>query len=199
MIDEGKIRYNGEWNQQNGLTFSFPNNGKTVNFLIETIGDRKRKILITMEPDINHGQPHIHINRHSVSISIKAGDIIVGECDGKTYRFVRTWIERHREDLLHLWYLAKTGKGCDTEIKNIRRDKSFSEFGFKGNEPKNRKEIKDVIIWYDGDLTIDDKIEVPMTIICDGDMFVGMIEGYKEGSMIFRSLNGTVQKKRPYQ
>lgn len=79
MINTRTIKYDGrQRNHQNGLTFYFTRQGQVLNFLIDFIGDRKRKVKVTMHADVNHGRPHVHIGDHGASFAVDNGELLVG-------------------------------------------------------------------------------------------------------------------------
>lgn len=196
MIDIGKLRYNGELNYQNGLLFYFSNQGHVVSFLIETVGDRKRKIRITMHPDINHGRPHVHIDKHDASFAIDTGELLAGHCDNSIRREIEKWINMHREDLLELWGIIKKGRDYQPIVDRIKYNKSFMDYGFDGLEPENKLVFENVVVWcHDVPSVVqnDDGITI---VVSAGDIFVGLPKDYQEGKIEFISSNGTVKKKK---
>lgn len=194
MINVSELRFDGKFNYQNGLLFYFSKQGRVISFLIQEIGDRKRRIRVTMQPDRNHERPHVHINDHGVSFAIDTGELLAGKCETRTQRAVEKWIERHRSDLLELWEIVKAGRDYRPKVERIRRDEEFGEYGFKGIKPESFILIDDVKIWYDGKIT-QEKDENNKKIISEGNMFVGLPNNYQEGRMIFESLKGSVQVK----
>lgn len=110
MINSGNLRFNGKLNYQNGLLFYFSNQGHVVSFLISTIGDRKRKVKVTMHSDVNQERAHVHINNHGASIAIDTCEVLAGDCDNRTRRTIGDWINKNREDLLDLWEIVKSGQ-----------------------------------------------------------------------------------------
>lgn len=95
MIDARKLRYNGKLNYQNGLIFYFTGNRRIVSFLVKEIYDGKKWIRIRMEPDQNHGRPHVHINEHGASFAKDTGELLDGKCDKKTRERIGKWIRRY--------------------------------------------------------------------------------------------------------
>ena len=197
MIDKRSIRFDGTWNNQEGLLFSFSRNGHAVNFLIETIGDKKRKIRVTMHPDVNHARPHVHVNGHGASFAIDTGELLIGQCDRKTREIVQAWIRRYKDDLLELWRIAKEGRRYEPAVDKIRLNKSFGDFGFTGDEPQKKEILNGAIIWHNGSFSTEYDAEGRLNVICEGDIFVGLTDSFRESSMMFKSLNGDVQMKRP--
>lgn len=103
MIDIGNLKYDGrQRNHQNGLTFYFTKKCQMLSFLIDVVDDKKRKIKVTMHPDINHDRPHVHINEHGASFAVDTGELLAGNCDNNTRRLIENWIARHRDDLNQL-------------------------------------------------------------------------------------------------
>ncbi len=195
MIDIRRIRFDGKLNYQNGLSFYFSRQGHVISFLIQEIGDRKRRIRVRMEPDVNHERAHVHINEHNASFDVNTGELMEGECDVRTRQTVQNWILRHKGDLLELWDIAKAGIDYRPYVRRIREDKDFTDFGFKGTKPDTCTIIERVKIWYEGELIQELDYNNVNHVISEGDMFVGLPEGFLEGRMIFESLNGKVQVK----
>lgn len=197
MINLENLKYDGrQRNYQNGLTFYFTKHGQVLNFLIDVIGDRKRKIKVTMEPDINHGRAHVHINGHGASFAVDNGELIAGNCDAQTRKMMKNWIARHREDLLQLWETIKRGESYQPAVERIRREKTFDEFGFRGDEPRCKTVIDDVVIWHNDDLLLERDNEGKVLVIGDGDMYVAFPKDYPDGHIKIESLNGDLQVKR---
>ena len=57
MIDIRKLKLNGKFNYQNGLSFYYKDHGRFISFYIDDIPVRRRKIKVTMQPDSNHVLP----------------------------------------------------------------------------------------------------------------------------------------------
>lgn len=190
-----KLRLNGKLNYHNGLSFSFSRHNHVISFLIDTIGDRKKKIRVTMQPDINHERPHVHIGQHGASIAIDTGELLAGDCDNRTLATIRDWINRHRRDLQELWDLAKGSGHYEPAVEKIRRDMSFRDFGFRGNEAEVMTEINGVKIWHNGEIVID-RDGNTIIVVCEGDMYVGLPSDFTEGSMTFEAVDGEVMVKR---
>ena len=57
MIDIRKLKVNGKFNYQNGLSFYYKDHGRFISFYIDDIPVRRRKIKVTMQPDSNHVLP----------------------------------------------------------------------------------------------------------------------------------------------
>ena len=190
-----KLRLNGKLNYHNGLSFSFSRHNHVISFLIDTIGDRKKKIRVTMQPDINHERPHVHIGQHGASIAIDTGELLAGECDNRTLTIVRDWIRRHRQDLLELWNIAKGSGHYEQMVERIRRDLSYSDFGFRGDEPEMMTGIRGVKIWHNGEIIIEREGN-KIIVMCDGDTFVGLPSDFTEGSMTFEAIGGELTVKR---
>lgn len=190
-----KLRLNGKLNYHNGLSFSFSRHNRVISFLIDTIGDRKKKIRVDMQPDNNHERPHVHIGRHGASIAIDTGELLAGECDNWTLTTVQGWINRHRRDLQELWKIAKGSGHYEQAVERIRRDLNFRDFGFRGVEPEVMTEINGVKIWHSGEIIID-RVGNTTIVVCEGDMFVGLPSDFTEGSMTFEPVGGEVTVKR---
>ena len=148
-----------------------------------------------MEPDVNHERAHVHINEHNASFDVDTGELMEGECDVRTRQTVQNWILRHKGDLLELWDIAKAGIDYRPYVRRIREDKDFTDFGFKGTKPDTFTIIERVKIWYEGELIQELDYNNVNHVISEGDMFVGLPEGFLEVRMIFESLNGKVQVK----
>lgn len=180
MIDIGRISFNdGEWNYQNGLVFSFEEHGRIISFLIDVIGDRKRRVKVTMHPDINHERPHVHIDRHDASFAIDSGELLAGECDRRTCIIVGMWIERHREDLNDLWDIAKRGDDYRPLVERLKYD-------FK-------TVIDSVVIWYNGKLSTERNEDGSIAVVGFGDMLVDLPSGFQKSRMTFESRGGEVK------
>lgn len=120
-------------------------------------------IKVTMEPDSNHRVPHVHIskpgNNHFASIDL-SGNFIKG--DGKLKKrerdAVKSWVAAHTVTLKELWDQIKDGQ--QDYQKTINRLDSTWEFNghiFVGEKPSQMAEIENVRIWYDGNLTKENK------------------------------------------
>ena len=195
MFDIRRLRFDGKFNYQNGLRFYFSRHGHVISFLVQEIGDRRRKIRVRMEPDVNHERPHMHIDEHNASFDVNTGELMEGECDVQTRQAVQNWILRHKGDLLELWDIAKAGIDYRPYVRRIREGKDFTDFGFKGKKPDTCTIIERVKIWYEGELIQEVDYDNVNHVISEGDMFVGLPEEFLEGRMIFESLNGKVQIK----
>ena len=93
MIDFSKIRFDGELNVQNGLSFYVSIRPRIVSFLIETIGVRKRKIRVTILQELNHDRPHVHLDGHKASFAIDNGELLAGHCDNLTQLTIKDGYE----------------------------------------------------------------------------------------------------------
>lgn len=195
MFDIRRLRFDGKFNYQNGLRFYFSRHGHVISFLVQEIGDRRRKIRVRMEPNVNHERPHMHIDEHNASFDVNTGELMEGECDVQTRQAVQNWILRHKGDLLELWDIAKAGIDYRPYVRRIREGKDFTDFGFKGKKPDTCTIIERVKIWYEGKLIQEVDYDNVNHVISEGDMFVGLPEEFLEGRMIFESLNGKVQIK----
>lgn len=69
-------------------------------FLVQEIGDRKRKIRVRMEPDVNHKRPHVHIDEHRASFDVNTAELMEGDCVARVQHTMQEWVLRHRKDLL---------------------------------------------------------------------------------------------------
>lgn len=190
-----KLRLDGKLNYHKGLSFSFSRHNHVISFLIDTIGDRKKMIRVTMQPDINHERPHVHIGNHGASIAIDTGELLAGDCDNRTLATVQDWIYRHRRDLQELWNLVKGGGQYEQAVERIRRDLSFRDYGFRGEEPREMTVIRGVKIWHNGEIIIENESN-RIIVVCEGDIFVGLPSNFSEGSMTFEAVNGEVNVKR---
>lgn len=196
MIDIRKIRFDGQLNHQNGLYFYFSGHHHIISFLVKSIDYRKKYIRITMQPDLNHERPHVHIDEHGASFAIDTGELLAGECDNRTRRLMERWILKHRHDLVQLWDIAKAGGEYRALVERIRHDKGFEEYGFNGKEPSHKTIVDGAIIWHDSELTREKVSETTIHYSCDGDLYVCLPKG-KEERMVFESRNGgrVVKKK----
>ena len=190
-----KLRLDGKLNYHKGLSFSFSRNNHVISFLIDTIDDRKKKLRVTMHPDINHDRPHVHIGQHDASIAIDTGELLAGDCDNRTLATVQSWIARHRGALLELWEIVKGGGRYEQAVERIRRDLNYRDFGFRGEEPEMMTEIHGVKIWHTGEIVVDREGNI-IIVVCDGDMFVGLPSDFTEGSMKFEAVDGKIIVKR---
>lgn len=197
MIDIGNLKYDGrQRNHQNGLTFYFTKKCQMLSFLIDVVDDKKRKIKVTMHPDINHDRPHVHINEHGASFAVDTGELLAGNCDNNTRRLIENWIARHRDDLNQLWNIIKRGGIYKPAVIKIRRDKSYEECGFTGREPRNKTIFDGIVIWHNDELLKEHQNNGSVLIIGAGDMFVCVPKVYPEDYFTFESLGGSVQVKR---
>lgn len=198
MIDIRFLKYDGrQRNYQNGLTFYFTRQGHVLNFLIDVVGDRKRKIKVTMHPDSNHVRAHVHLDGHSASFAVDNGELIAGNCDTKIRKLIGNWIIRHQEDLFQLWDIIKRGeKRYQSIVENIRLERSFEEWDFKGKEPRYKNVIDEAAIWHNDKLLTEKKEDGNIIVIGTGDIFVGVPADYPEGYITIVSLDGKVQVKR---
>lgn len=196
MIDVRNMKYDGrQRNHQNGLTFYFTRHAQVLSFLIDVVGDKKRKVKVTMHPDINHDRPHIHINEHEASFAVDTGKLLVGECDNKTRKLIEDWIVRHREDLQQLWNIVKRGEAYRPLIKRIKSDKDFNEFGYKDREPQNKTVIDGVAIWYNDDILVERNDNGRVLVVGADDIFVVLPAAY-DCHIDFESLDGDVHIRR---
>lgn len=197
MIEIRNLKYDGrQRNHQNGLTFYFTKHCQMLSFLIDVVEGRKRKIKVTMHPDINHDRAHIHINEHGASFAVDTGELLAGGCDNETRLLIENWITRHRDDLFQLWDIVKRGGDYQPTVKKIRLDKSFEEYGFRGNEPQYKAIIDGAVIWHNDELLTERQNNGSILVIGAGDMFVILPAGYPDDYFTFESLSGTVQVKR---
>ncbi len=96
---------------------------------------------------------------------------------------------------MKLWEIAKAGRDYRPRVDRIRQDKSFEECGFKGEEPE-MKVIDGVKIWYEGEITAGRNYNGIIEVTSEGSMYVGLPSDYKDGSMVFQSIEGKVIVKR---
>lgn len=196
MIEISNLKYDGrQRNHQNGLTFYFTKHCQMLSFLIDVVGDRKRKIKVTMHPDINHDRAHIHINEHGASFAVDTGELLAGDCDNKTRMLIENWITRHRDDLYQLWDIVKRGGDYKPAVKKIRLDKCFEECGFRGEEPRYKSIIDRAVIWHNDEVLTERQNNGSVLVIGGGDMFVFLPAGYSDDCFTFESLSGSVQVK----
>jgi Domain of unknown function (DUF4160) len=61
--------------------------------------------------DKKHFKPHIHVEyaEYAMAISIKDGDVIVGDFPKKQLKMVQAWIAIHEDELMADWKLATQG------------------------------------------------------------------------------------------
>jgi len=196
MIDFSKIRFDGELNVQNGLSFYVSSRPRIVSLLIETIGDRKRRYCVIIHQESNHGRPHVHLDGHEASFAIDNGELLAGHCDRLTEATIGGWIRRHRSDLLQLWKYVQEGGDYHSILKAIRKDKDFEDFGFKAKVPKYKREINGVLIWCNEELTIDEQEDGITKVVCEGNLYVGVPYGVEDGGITFESREGKVMVKR---
>ena len=197
MIDVRTLKYDGrQRNHQNGLTFYFTRQAQVLSFLIDIIGDRKKKIKVTMHTDSNHGRPHIHINEHDASFAVDSGELLAGDCDNKTRILIENWIERHRDDLLQLWDIIKKGEAYQPLVEQIKSDCGFRKYGFSCYEPSFKTIIDRVAIWHNDEILVERFDNGRVMVIGAGDLFVGFPAGYPEDHIVIDALDGAVQVKR---
>lgn len=197
MIDTRNLNFDGRRrNHQNGLTFYFAKRGHVLSFLIDVIGDKKRKIKVTMHPDSNHGRAHVHINEHGASFAVDTGELLAGECDHQTRKMMKDWILRHQKDLLQLWNIIKRGERYQPAVEKIRYEKSFEEFGFSGNEPLYKTEIDKVVIWHNEELLVERDDDGIILVVGVGDMYVVFPKDYPEEHIRIEALSGDIKVRR---
>jgi hypothetical protein len=68
-------------------------------------------VSIYFEDTSRHNKPHVHARYQgrSASIAIDDGAVLAGEIPLRQLRFVQTWIDIHREELMADWELAVAG------------------------------------------------------------------------------------------
>lgn len=191
MIDVRKIHFDGELNVQDGLRFYATRHPLALSLLIKKLGDKKKDITITIFQEPNHKRPHVHVDGHKASFAIDNGERLAGRCDGRTQHIVKRWIYSHQKDLEQLWRYVQEGADYEPTIAKIREEKVFEDFGFKGKEPKNKKEIGGIVVWYEGELSKEED-GGNRKFICDGDIYVGYENGIDENRVTFKSRNGKV-------
>lgn len=196
MIDTGRLRLDGRMNHQHGLYFYFTGHGTVINFYVDRVRTRKGWLKVTMHPDVNHGRAHVHVGDHDASFAVDTGELLAGKCDRELQGVIQRWIHRHREDLQQLWEVTKAGGRCEPIVKRIREDRDFRDFGFKGEEPKNRLVVDGAIIWSDGDIITDVDENKVKRVICEGDMYVGQLPEFDKGKVVFEPLNGVMHIKK---
>lgn len=197
MIDIRNITYDGRRrNHQNGLTFYFTRRARVLSFLVDVVGDRKRKIKVTMHPDINHGRAHVHIDEHGASFAVDNGALLAGECDIKTRRLIEDWIIRHRKDLLQLWDIVKRGERYEPVVYRIKRNKTYREMDFGGEDPQHKTVVDNVVIWHNEDILIERNNDGRSLVIGTGDLFVAFPSDYMEDDIVIESLYGRVIVRR---
>jgi hypothetical protein len=59
-----------------------------------------------------HNPPHIHVRYQDTNavINLLDGKIIAGTLSDRHYRFVQTWVDIHKEELLANWQLCQNGE-----------------------------------------------------------------------------------------
>lgn len=148
-----------------------------------------------MQADNNHERPHVHINNHGASFAIDTGELLAGDCDFRTRNLIENWIKRHRSDLLQLWQVAKQGESRQFLVERIKRNSSFDEFGFNGKEPRFKTVLRTVIIWHDDEILIESNGDGTITIVGNGDLFIGLGPGHKRNGIMAESLNGRAEMR----
>lgn len=197
MIDPRSLKYDGrQRNHLNGLTFYFTRQGHVLIFLIDVIGDKKRKIKVTIHPDINHGRAHVHIDEHGASFAVDNGELLAGNCDANTRKLMENWIARHRGDLLQLWDIIKRGGEYQPAVERIRHKKTFDDFGFRGDEPRYKSVIDGVIVWHNENLLVERDEEGKVLAMGEGDLYVVIPEDYPDGHITIVPLEGDLQVRR---
>lgn len=60
----------------------------------------------------NHNEPHFHAYyaEYEAEISVKTGSLIVGSLPQHARKLVKEWMEKHKEELLEDWNLAREHK-----------------------------------------------------------------------------------------
>ena len=154
--------FSGRPNEYAGLVFSILPRGKhwVFDFLIRELQEGKSPVLkITMEPDINHVKPHIHLSRlhnhHFASIGLD-GHFIHGEeqLDRDEKRAISDWLNGHGITLRELWDCAKEGRpDYQKHIERVNNTWEYEGFVFNGPQPSNHIIMNDITVWYDGELS----------------------------------------------
>ena len=154
--------FSGRPNEYGGLVFSIHHIGNhwVFDFCIRELQEGKRPIIkITMEPDINHEMPHIHLsknhNHHFTSIGLD-GQFLHGETrlDRDEKRALADWLNGHSIALRELWDCAKDRRpDYQKHIERVNNTWEYEGFVFIGTQPSNHTIIKGIKVWYDGELS----------------------------------------------
>ncbi len=61
-----------------------------------------------------HLPPHFHVQYadDNASVEIATGEVMVGKMSPRTWRFVREWLELHRNEVQENWDCAQSGRAC---------------------------------------------------------------------------------------
>lgn len=68
------------------------------------------KVYIYKEP--NHNRPHVHIyygKQQQISVCIKTQESLAGQMNSKYLNVIKTWIQRHSNELLTIWSDVQIG------------------------------------------------------------------------------------------
>lgn len=120
MIDFSKIRFDGELNVQNGLSFYVSIRPRIVSFLIETIGVRKRKIRVTILQELNHDRPHVHLDGHKASFAIDNGELLAGHCDNLTQLTIKDGYESIVQTCYNCGNMSKSSRVQGFKVPSSR-------------------------------------------------------------------------------
>lgn len=161
-IDFKSFSFDGHQNEYNGVIFTLQQKGThyIISFLIRELPIRKQSpIRITMEPDINHNMPHIHISRghniHFVSVSLE-GEFLHGKdsLNRNEKTIIHDWIVSHTTTLKELWDCAKEGRTDYQEyVEKVDSTWEYEGYKFEGVKPCHQKCIDGIIVWYDGKIS----------------------------------------------
>lgn len=161
-IDFKSFIFDGHQNEYNEVIFTLQQKGThyIISFLIRELPTRKQSPLrITMEPDINHNLPHIHISKgHQVHIAAISLDGQFQNGENKLKRkeksIILDWIASHTTTLKELWDCAKVGRTDYQEyVEKVNSTWEYEGYKFEGVKPCHQKCIDGIIVWYDGELS----------------------------------------------
>lgn len=154
--------FTGRTNEYGGLLFTIRQRGIhwVFDFFVREIQEGKRpSIRITMEPDTNHGMPHIHLNKqhveHFASIGLN-GDFIHGQerLNRKEKEVILEWVNSHSITLRELWDCAKAGwPDYQKMVDRVNNTWEYDGCVFEGEQPRNHKVLDGINVWYNGNLS----------------------------------------------
>ncbi len=71
-----------------------------------------RNLKVYIYSESNHNRPHIHIKwkkDHEVSVAIDNCDVLAGNIPSKYLREIKTWINKHKAQILEYWHQIQSG------------------------------------------------------------------------------------------
>lgn len=89
---------------------------------------QSRSLRLKMDPNKNHGRPHIHLDYgsvlHQASYAVDTGERLVGK-ESRFDRKIKKWIISNREELLKIWSELRNGRGqgeAEILVRHLKGD-----------------------------------------------------------------------------